>query len=550
MRVYEALAHELRRCGVEVVFGLCGSETVKLGATLESIGVRFVGARHESQAVAMADGYARVTGRVGVTLANRGPGFTNALTSMVCAAKAGSPVVVISGDTAIGVRDERVAALQRVDPKHVAQDAVTRAAGIMSATVTSPQAAVADLRAILARAQRGATIAVHIPTDVLEAPAGDAGPEVQLPTVDAVPPPDESTIAAIAEVLESGWAARRPVILAGRGAYRSGARADLERLAELTGAVLATSLMNRSFFAGNPFDIGVCGSLATPVASELLVQADFVLAFGASLNKFTTYDGSLLANARVVQIDADPAAFGRHTKEPDLTLHADAALTARTLVTELERRGYQATGLRTPAVAARIRAHNAADHFRDDSTDTTLDPRALMVRLDELLPAERTLVVEAGDHLRFASKYLSVPPPPAFVFPMETFAIGLGMGTAIGAAIGEPSRLTVLDIGDGGLMMTLGDLETAVRCKVPMVVVISNNGGLGSEMKTLAAAGLSQEYAMFPVRSFTAIAAAMGAEAYSVATKGDLDVVGARLREPIDAPVVLECHVMPKFDAE
>jgi thiamine pyrophosphate-dependent acetolactate synthase large subunit-like protein len=550
MRVYEALARELQRCGVEVVFGLCGSETVKLCATLESIGVRFVGARHESQAVMMADGYARVTGRVGVTLANRGPGFTNALTSMICAAKAGSPVLVISGDTAIGVRDQRTAAVQRVDPKHVAQDDVTRAAGIVSALITSPEAAVADLRATLDCAQRGTTIAVHVPTDVLEAPAGDAGPVVRLPDVDQVPEPDEASIAEIAEVFESGWAARRPVILAGRGAYRSGARAELERLGELTGAVLATSLMNRSFFAGNPYDIGVCGSLATPVASELLVQADLVLAFGASLNKFTTYDETLFAKARIVQIDTDPAAFGRHTKAPDLTVQADATLVARTLITELEKRGYQSTGQRTAEVASSIRGHRAADHVRDDSTDTALDPRALMIRLDELLPAQRTLVVEAGDHLRFSSKYLSVPPPPAFVFPMETFAIGLGIGAAIGAAVGDPSRLTVLEIGDGGLMMTLGDLETAVRCRVPMVVVISNNGGLGSEMKALAAAGLPTEYAMFPVQSFAAIATAMGAEAYSVATKADLELVGARLQEPIDGPVVLDCHVLLKLDAE
>jgi thiamine pyrophosphate-dependent acetolactate synthase large subunit-like protein len=553
MRVDEAMARELCRHGVNVVFGLVGSDTVKLGARLAELGVRYVAARHESQAVAMADGYSRVTGRVGIALASRGPGFTNAITSMVCASKARSRVIVISGDTAIGVADPAFAAAQRVDPKHVDQDAICAAAGIVSAVLTCPAAAVADLRAILARSQSGCTIAAHVPTDVLDAvteTSGDEPAEVVLPAPADVPDPDPDVVAAIADIFESGWAARRPVILAGRGAFWSGARPQLERLGDRVGALFATSLMNRSFFAGNPYDIGVCGSLSTPIASELLVQADLVLAFGASLNRFTTYDGTLLASARIVHVDTDKTAFGRHGAPPELAVQADATAMAAGLAAELERRDFTAHGLRTAELAARLSGHRSRDDFRDESTGGALDPRSVMVRLDDALPRERTLVVEAGDHLRFASKYLGVPPPPAFVFPMETFAIGMGVGAAIGAAVGDPSRLTVLDIGDGGMMMTLGDLETAIRCRIPMVVLISNNGGLASEMKALQHAGLSPRHAEYPVSWFGPAAEAMGAETYTVTSLGDLDQLAGRLRQPVERPLVVDCHVAPKFDAD
>jgi acetolactate synthase-1/2/3 large subunit len=552
VRVDEAIARELCRQGVDVVFGLVGSDTVKLGAYMEELGVRYLAARHESQAVAMADGYSRVSGRVGVALVNRGPGFTNAITSLVCASKARSRVIVITGDTAIGVADPAVAVAQRADPKHVDQHAIAAAAGITSAVFQSPATAVADLQAVLARSKLGCAIAAHIPTDVLESVVDESDGEparVAFPSPVVVPPPNPDIVAAIADIFESGWAARRPLILAGRGAFWSAARPELEQLGDIVGAIFATSLMNRSFFAGHPYDIGVCGSLSTSIAAELLVQTDLVLAFGTSLNRFTTHDGTLLRKARIVQVDTDKMAFGRHGATPELTVHADAKATAASLVTEIRRRGFASDGLRTAELAARLSNHRSIDEFRDDSSDGALDPRSVMVRLDDILPRERTLVVEAGDHLRFASKYLGVPPPPAFVFPMETFAIGMGMGAAIGAAVGNPSRLAVLDIGDGGMMMTLGDLETAIRCRIPMVVVIGNNGGLASEMKALAKAGLSPQYAEFPVRWFASAAAAMGAEAYTVESLDDLDRLARRLRQPVEGPLVIDCRVMPKFDA-
>jgi acetolactate synthase-1/2/3 large subunit len=544
MRVYEALAEALKESGVDAVFGLCGSETVKLGSVLDSTGVRFYGTRHESQAVAMADGYARVSRRLGVALISRGPGFTNAISAMVVASRARSPVLVIAGDTAVGATTAAKAISRRAEPKHIDQDAICRAAGIPSARLLDAESAVEDFLAVIARARSGTTISLNIPTDILEAPAGEAASRIVLDPVEPVPAVDPAAISTVADLLGSGWAAQKPLILAGRGAFLAGARDELVTLAGITGAILTTSLLARSFFHGDPYNVGVCGSLTTDMASELIVQADTVLAFGASLNGRTTLDGTLIKKARLIQVDSDQRAFGRFTPEPDLTIHADVKETAAALVTELQRRGHTAHGFRTPEVAAQIRDYRLASSFTDESTETSIDPKALMTRLDALLPQERTLVVEGGEHLHFSCKYLGVSSPPAFLFPMETYAIGFGVGSAIGAAVGQPDRMTVLEIGDAGLMMTLGDLETAARYHIPMLVVISNNNGLGSEMRHLRNAGLSEEFAHFSTPSFAAVAGAMGAEGYTIRTTADLDALGDRLKQALDGPVVLDCHVV------
>jgi thiamine pyrophosphate-dependent acetolactate synthase large subunit-like protein len=546
VRVYEALARTLRESGTDVFFGLAGDDTVKLSSTLASLGSRYVGARHECQAVAMADGYARASGKVGVVVISRGPGFTSALTAMVCAAKAQTPVLVVAGDTAIGIEGESIARVSRLNPKHVDQDAICAGAGILSARILSPDSAVADLRVVQDRVRSGCAVSLNVPTDVLEADAGSATATVVLPPMAPVPLPDPELIAAVADLIETRWAARKLVILAGRGAANANARDELTTLGEITGSLLATSVGGNGLFAGDPHDIGICGTMSSPVASEYLSQADLILVFGASLNPYTTYRDTMFPTARLVQVDSDAAAFGRHIRHPDIAIQADVTVAARLLVAELERRGFvPSPGLRANDTAARIAAFEVGDTFTDQSTSTTIDPRTLMLRLDTMLPFDRCLVMEGGHHVNFACAYLSARSPRKFIFPIESFSIGLGIGAAIGAAVGNPDTLTVLEIGDGGLMMTLGDLETAVRYQLPLLVIISNNDSLGSEVNILAAAGLETDVATFPAPSFSALAAALGCESFTVRVAADLEPLRARLGRPITAPIVVDCHVNP-----
>lgn len=548
-KVYEAIVEELGRKGVTNAFGLVGSETLKLTAEIDRRGIRYFNSRHDSAAVAMADGYARVTNDVGVAILERGPGFTNGLTALISAAKAGSRVVALAGDAAVGLAGPAVARIAAQHAKHVDQARVAEAAGIRQVTLRSPGSAIADLAVAFDCARGGTTVLVNLPKDVQEAPAGREPTRVEFGAMLERSPADPEVIAQVADLLETSWAAGNPLILAGRGAVNSGAKEALLQLGETCGALMATTLLARSFFAGDPYNVGVVGTFATPVASELLQAADVVLAFGTSLNQLQTLGGELFPKAKVIQFDVDRAAFGRWFRAPDIAVNGDVRLAASALVDELARRHHHSTGYRTPETSARIAGFDIESTFRDVGAVGALDPRALRLRLDDALPKDRCIVCDVGHHTAFTATYLSVPDPRSWICFTDCSALGSATGVAIGAAIAQPNRLTVLAIGDGGLMMTLGELETAVRYRVPLVVLVMNDAAYGAELHALRAFGLPDTVATFPDLSFERIARALGADAATVRSLDDVAPLTDRFNH-LAGPFVVDCKVSPQIRSE
>jgi thiamine pyrophosphate-dependent acetolactate synthase large subunit-like protein len=542
----ELIAEELERQGVDAVFTLMSEETAKLIVEVDRRGIALYSTRHDSTPVGMADGYARSSGKVGVAIVGRGPGLTNALNPLVTAAKAGSRLVVLVGASPV---DPDAAARARAEPmgKHIDQESLLTAVNVDNVTLRSPATAIDELAQCFALARRGAVVTVNLPTDVLTASATASGqaPIAAAPGTGPEPAPDEITL--VADLLEESWASRHPVILAGHGAVAAGARDDLRHLGDITGSLMATTLKAISLFRADPFDIGVIGTLATPLASELVSQADLVLVFGASLNHYTTYRGDLLRGARIIQVDDSPEAPGRYMPA-ELSIVADARLAARALVDELERRGHQSSGYRTAEVAARIRDFSWDDSVVDHGDATGLDPRTVMIRLDQMLPTERTLIVDGGHHFEFSITHLGVPDPRGLVFPNEYFSVGTGLAAALGAAVARPDRLAVLVVGDGGLMLNLGDLDTAVRHRLPMVVVVVNDGGFGSEMHYLRVNGLPDLTARYDNPSFAAVAEGLGARALRIDSLDQLDQVPGALRD-LRGPLVLDCKITSEVRA-
>ena len=545
MKVYDAIADELKGQGVTGVFALQSEEILRLSVQLSLLGITIYKPRHEAGAVAMADGYRRVTGSIGVAIIGRGPGFTNGLTATVTAHKARvegqGGVVVFAGDTQVGVgrvsRDDAVR-LEGRRGKHLEESQLLTAIGVTHIVLRSPASAAADVAAALRYARSGATIVVLLPADVLQADAGDAPAAVSLPEVRS-PQPKASEISEVADLLEATFTVKRPVILAGQGAMS--ARDDLVRLGQRTGALLATSLKARTLFRGEPFDIGICGTYSTAVASGLLAEADLILAFGASLNNHTTYGGSLVKNARVVHFDSDPEALGRFVA-PAMSVRGDAPSAARMLLAELDRRGHQATGYRTPDVAERLASAIAHEPFVDVSAPGALDPRTLMQRIEAMLPADRTVVQDGAYNQRFSTSYLSVPDARSFILPREFEALGSAMGQALGAAIGRPDRVTVLCTGDGGFMMSSADFDTAVRYRLKLLVLLSDNGGFGAEVLMLRRWGLPEDVPVYESPSFAAMAAGLGAKSVVVETLDDIAKIEPLVRD-MDGPVLVHSKV-------
>jgi thiamine pyrophosphate-dependent acetolactate synthase large subunit-like protein len=538
MRIYESMAETIKASGVHTVFGLMGDGNLRFVTHLiDKLGMVYVAARHENAAVAMADGFARVSGGIGVCTVTQGPGLTNALTALTEAAKGGTPLLLVAGDTPTGARRHN----QDID-----QRAVVAALGIATARVRGPATAQADVHAALQRALvESRPVVLSVPTDVQELEVTTPyRPPAALRSV-AATLPDPLTVTAAAKLIA---ASQRPLIVAGRGAVRAAACAELEALAARIGALLATTAPAKGLFEGNPFDLGIAGGFATPVGAELMGQADLVLAFGASLNDWTTRAGDLFAtSAHVVHCDVDQAVIGKLTRA-DLPIIGDARATAAALLDELAGRGLARAGFRTDAVAQALARYSPHDEIERATVPDNAglagraDPRAIMLALDVLLPMSRTVAIDSGHFMGFPSTFLRVPDAAGWVFAQDFQSVGLGLGNAIGAALARPDRTAVLIIGDGGLMMALGELETAVRHRVPLLVVVLNDAAYGAEVHALQVLGLPHAHAHFRDADFAALATALGARAATVSGPAELGQIRSWLDQP-DGPFLVDCKV-------
>jgi thiamine pyrophosphate-dependent acetolactate synthase large subunit-like protein len=537
--VAEAVGRTVAALGCRQVFGVVGSGNFVVTRSLVDCGAGFVAARHETAAVTMADAWARVTGEVGVATVHQGPGFTNALTGLAEAAKSRTPLLVLAGDTsAAAVRSNF-----RVD-----QAAMAAAVGAVPERVHTPATAVDDVaRAYRRAALERRAVAVMLPLDV-QAAAED--PDRQVPAAPAPVTrtrPAAEAVAAAADLLAG---ARRPAIVAGRGAVLAGAGGVLEELGELTGSVLATSALGNGLFAGNPYSLGISGGFASPVAADLLREADLVLAAGASLNMWTTRHGALVGpGARVVQIDCDIDAIGAH-RPVDLGIVGDVAETAAELIAVLRARGHAETGFRTPEVAARIAA-GAWRHqpYDDAGTGERIDPRTLSIHLDRMLPPGRLLAIDSGHFMGWPAMYLDVPDPQGFVFTQAFQSIGLGLASAIGAAVARPDRLTVAALGDGGALMAAGELDTIGHLGLPLLVVVYNDAAYGAEVHHFGPHGEPLDIVTFPDSDFAALGRAAGAEGVTVRRVEDLAAVERWIADR-QGPMVVDAKVEPTVVAE
>ncbi|TDD88693.1 thiamine pyrophosphate-binding protein [Actinomadura darangshiensis] len=541
MNVAQAVGQALARFGAGTVFGVVGSGNFHVTNALAANGARFVAARHEAGAATMADAYARAGGGLGVVTVHQGPGLTNALTGIAEAAKSRTPLLVVSGEVAAGA----VRSNFRID-----QAAIAAAVGAVPERVHSPQTALADVaRACRTAVTERRTVLLGLPLDVQEARLPEAAERRPARTrpgrVPALPVPPPAAVASLADALQ---AAERPVFIAGRGARLSGARDALGELAGRCGALPATTAVARGLFAGDPFGLDVSGGFATPAAAELIRGADLVVGWGCSLNMWTTRHGALIGRgAKVVQVDVDARALGAH-RPVDLCLIGDAAETARAAAAELAARGHHSTGYRTPEVAERLaREGRWQDVPYEEDPETKdgdrIDPRTLTIALDGMLPSERTVAVDSGNFMGYPAMFLDVPDGDGLVFTQAFQSVGLGLASAIGAAVARPDRLTVAALGDGGALMSVAELETAVRLGLGLLVVVYDDEAYGAEVHHFAPGGHPLDTVTFPPADLAAIGRGFGCAAVTVRTPADLDAVKGWLAGPRDRPMVVDAKV-------
>jgi acetolactate synthase I/II/III large subunit len=532
--VPEAVAEVLTRLGADTVFGVVGSGNFKVTNALIARGARYVAARHEGGAAVMADAWARLAGRPGILSVHQGPGLTNAMTGITEAAKSRTPLVVLAADVASAA----VRSNFRIDVASLA-----RSVGAAALRMRSPAFAVDEtVRAYRMAVAERRTVVLALPLDV------QAG-ACTMPAIDPIAPPPATAApaAAVGSLAGALDRASRPVFIAGRGARVAGARADLERLADRCGALLATSAAAKGLFRGSPWDLDVSGGFASPLAAELIRGADLVVGWGCSLNMWTLRHGKLIGpEATVVQVDDDPAALGAHCPIT-LGVTGDVALTARAAADVVggSPGGGQETGYRSAAlrdrIAAQVRWRDVP--YEDESDGQRIDPRTLSIGLDDLLPAERIVAVDSGNFMGYPSMYLAVPDADGFCFTQAYQSIGLGLASAIGSAIARPDRLTVATLGDGGALMGVSELETVVRLGLPMVIVVYDDAAYGAEVHHFGPDGDPLDTVRFPPTKIARIGRGFGCQGVTVRRRRDLRPLRVWLDGPRDAPLLIDAKV-------
>lgn len=568
-----ALAAALARRAAHA-FALMGNGNAHLMEGLRVAALPITTVRHEAATVASADAYHRVGGGLAIASTTYGAGFTNTLTALAESAQARIPMLVVVGDAPTG----------GPRPWDVDQELLAAAIGVRTLTV-SPD----GIDALVDRAADSALrtrrpVVLAIPYNLTTAPANrdaaasspsaaagadpsaasslpSAGPQThaQDPALEATATRSAATDTEpridpelFARAVSTLAHAERPLIVAGRGAWISGARTELDELADALGAITSSTALGRGIFPEQQYDLGVTGGFGQEAAMELVETADAVLVVGASLNQFTMRFGDLFgAGTTVIRIDVDEVAPPKTNREIEhLRLHGDArAVLERLLPAVRDARptpgdwrdrvdGLEAGG------ALRARDTGAAEHPDGICADGRLDPRAVAARIGELLPEDRRVTTDGGHFIGWTNMFWPVASPERMVMVGTAYqTIGLGFSTVAGVAAAAPDSTVVLSTGDGGGLMALADLETAIRTAPRCVIVVWNDAAYGAEVHLYGKMGLDQSPMRIPDANFAGLASALGATGVRVESLADLDALADWNAAGGTGTILLDCRI-------
>ena len=499
MKVYQRLAQSFKAEGVSAVFGIMGDANMYWYSELDKLGVQLIEVRHEGAGLGMADGWARSTHTPGVASTTCGPGTSQLATGLLVAARAESPLVAFCGEHPT-VDDGYN---QRLNQSRFAEACETAFVRMNSAESADD---VVRKAFYIARLE-SRPVMFSAPMDLQQKDWEDDEPYQPSSTImpKRASGPDDASLQRALDVISS---AKRPVIVAGRGARWSGAGDAILKLAERSGALLATSLMAKTWLSSDPYHIGVSGLYATKTAINLLQEADVVIGVGASLNRYTTEHGYLYPNAKFVHLDTKPHVLMGNSRSSDVYLQTDAKLGIEAIDAALAKQNFKQTGYRTAEVKKKL-----VGHFRDTKEypieDGKVDPRDVVTTLDETVPTTISLLTGSGATGGFSNMLFTKSRP--LVMASGFFGcIGQMMPAAMGAVVASGNKPHVLVDGDASVMMHLAEFDTMVRYKMPLLIVVLNNESLGSEYYKLDAHGMDKQLSCITTPDLGKVAQAFG----------------------------------------
>ncbi|OUZ12192.1 hypothetical protein BHE97_03120 [Aeromicrobium sp. PE09-221] len=519
----ELFAQALRSLDVDRMFGVMGDANMYIADSFHRLpGACFVSSANEGGAVLMAAGHAAVTGRVGVATVTHGA-IANCVSALFDAVRGGYPVLVIAGDTSRA---------EGMHLQNIPQREVVAPTGAEYREVRSPQTAALDLAAAFRSASSARRpVVLGIPSDFHQAQCSMEFPRATVIEEGVARPSREALEEAAGVLIGSS----RPLLIGGRGARD--AEAALTKLAERLGAPVATTLRGKGLFADDPCLVGICGTLANPVASETIARSDCLVVFGGALTSLTTLKGELLEGKRVVQIDSDPGALGRYFPV-DLAIVADAGVAATELIEILDEAGAPASGFRSEDMARKVEDFRRKDWSAAQGTGP-LTLTGVLHRVNQLVDPDRSLCIDGGRFSHEALRILDVAHPCRYAHCLNVGHIGLSVGYGIGAAFARPDARTLVVVGDGGFMLGgLTEFNTAVRYDANLVVVLLNDNAYGAEYYRFVNQDFDPTLTTFSWPSFAGIADALGGRELRVTEWSDFDALARALERP--GPILVE----------
>lgn len=533
MKVYDAVANAFIKEGGTTVFGLLGDGQLTWWAAMaKNSGVRLIDAREEGAGLAMAEGFARASGKVGVCSVTHGPGLARLSLSLIAAARSRTPIVVHTATTSFN--DER-------ETQYLNQDRFVTASEAGYIEIMKPDYAEEAVRQAFYRARRESRpIVLSVPVDVAGKECESEGEDYVTSAAlfggqQRIRPAIDRVQAAVQVISES----KRPVIVLGRGASDPQAREAADRLGRRIGALIATTLLAKGALNDSEWYTGVSGLFSTRAAMQLFQEADCVIGIGAGMNIRTLGGGYTYPDARMVHIDVQPHVLLGTERGADCYVQGDAAETVTEIEAMLAKQGVQRDGFRTAATRNALRGS-----FRDSGEfeiePGTVDIREVLALLDEKLPVNVGLVTGSAHNFSFPVWHMQKP--RAMQISVTSFTgVGQVIGNAIGAAYASKDPVVAVD-GDGSALQNIQELDTAARLKVKLLYCIVNDEAYGAEYHKLRAKGLDGNLSAVPTPDFGALARVFGCRGRQART---LEELAAGVDEFMkgDGPMVLDVRI-------
>jgi len=506
-------AEHLVRClienDVDTVFGLPGVHNLPVWEALRTSAVRLINTRHEQAAAYAADGYARSTGRIGVALVTTGPGAANTLAAVGEAGASGTPLLIVATDIPDALRTPGI----HRGVLHESRDQRAMFAPVVKDgwTATKADEIVPLLRracALALSAPQG-PVYLGIPADFLRAstPETPGGrPETREPL------PGAGVPSGLDRALTILAGARRPLVWAGGGALRAGAHGEVARLADLLGAPVLTTYGARGLLdPGHPWYVGATAHV--PEVGRLWDEADVVLAVGSDFDGMMTQNWAMPPPPCLITVNVDAADAGKNYL-PDLALTGDAAHVVGLLLERLHGIA-RAPGERA---LARSRVRGANDAAR--ATIESEEPQAALL-LDALagLPPDRILVADMCVAGYWVGGFARLPGPRSLAYPVGWGTLGFAFPAALGAA--ATGRRAIAICGDGGFLFACGELATAAQERLPVTVILVDDGGYGMLRYDQQVGGTPSFGVDLVSPDFVALARSFGVDAHEVTGFGE-----------------------------